>query len=227
MSSPAGIGRQARVYDAAMRQGAVTIAVVTCLLLAACDSSNSDADASTTTVAPATTAATTTTEPPAPSTKAPSTTVDTEAQLAAAEQAYLDAFDAYIAAARDPANPDLRAEIERLYTGPSLEFTISQLDGFVREGWVARPGDEPSRVIILLSPQFVPERSDFVELVACTVDGERFVEVGAAPDGSDALVSDEVAVNRLLVRLRSVDGSWRADSGETLAELSSPDECEP
>jgi hypothetical protein len=210
-----------------MRQGAVTIAVVTCLLLAACDSSNSDADASTTAVAPATTAATTTTEPPAPSTKAPSTTVDTEAQLAAAEQAYLDAFDAYIAAARDPANPDLRAEIERLYTGPNLEFTISQLDGFVEQNWVARPGDEPSRTMILLPPRFIPDRPEFVELVSCPIDTERFVEVGAAPDGSDALVTDEVTVRRTLVRLRFVDGGWKSDSGEVLAELNSPDECVP
>jgi hypothetical protein len=210
-----------------MRQGAVTIAVVTCLLLAACDSSNSDADASTTTVAPATTAATTTTEPPAPSTKAPSTTVDTEAQLAAAEQAYLDAFDAYIAAARDPANPDLRAEIERLYTGPNLEFTISQLDGFVEQNWVARPAEDPSRAVVLTSPVFLPDRTDIAELVTCELDSEIFVEPGAAPDGSDALVSDEVVVRRGLTRLELVDGQWKSRSGEVLAELQSFEECDP
>ena len=208
----------------------LSIVVASCLLLAACGGSGSDGDASTTTAtSPSTTAAavTTTTEAPATTTEAPATTIDTDTQLAAAEQAYLDAFDAYIAAARDPANPDLRAEIERLYTGPSLEFTISQLDGFVREGWAARPADEASNVIILLSPQFIPERSDFVELVACTFNSERFVEVGGAPDGSDSLVTDEVAINRLLVRLKLVDGTWRADSGETLAELSSAEQCAP
>jgi hypothetical protein len=210
-----------------MRQGAVTIAVVTCLLLAACSDSNSGADASTTTVAPATTAATTTTEPPAPSTEAPSTTVDTEAQLAAAEQAYLDAFDAYIAAARDPANPDLRAEIEHLYTGPNLEFTISQLDGFVEQNWVARPGDEPSRTVVLRTASFLPDLTTFVELVSCEVNGEIFVEVGGAPDGSDSLVTDEITVGRLVVRLQLVEGLWKVDSGETIAELASPEDCVP
>ena len=116
-----------------MRPSAIAIVVTSCLLLAACSSSGSDSDASTSTTAPTVTTVATTTEPPAPSTEAPSTTIDTDAQLAAAEQAYLDAFDAYIAAARDPSNPDLRAEIERLYTGPNLEVRpISQLDSFRR-----------------------------------------------------------------------------------------------
>ena len=209
---------------------AVTIAAASCLLLAACGDSGSDSDATTTTAAgPSTTTAvtTTTTAAPAETTEAPSTTIDEAAQLAAAEQAYLDAFDAYIAAARDPSNPDLRAEIERFHTGPNLEFTIDQLDGFVEQNWIARPGEEPSRTIILLPPQFLPDRTDFVELVACEIDGEVFVEPGAAPDGSDALVSDEVTVGRLLLRMAVVDGQWKSDSGETLAELSSPDECAP
>jgi hypothetical protein len=225
------------IYDAAMLGRATTIIAASCLLLAACDDSGSDSDASTTTTSPTTTtttttttteAATTTTEaPPVETTEAPSTTIDTEAQLAAAEQAYLDAFDAYIAAARDPANPDLRADIERLYTGPSLEFTMSQLDSFVERNWVAREGDEPSRTELLLPPQFLPDRADIVELVACEVNTERFVEVGGAPDGTDALVNDEVTVRRELVRLEFVDGQWRSRSGETLTELATSEDCAP
>ena len=229
MGHLAGIGRRPKVYDAAMRQGALAVVVASCVLLAACDGSSSDGDTSTTTSATSapTSVATTTEPPPALSTDAPTTTIDSEAQLAAAEQAYLDAFDAYIAAARDPSNPALRAEIERLHTGPNLEFTISQLDGFVGEGWVARPADPPSSTTILAAPQFLPDRTDLVELVACAVDTEQFVEPGGAPDGTDALVTDEVTVRRVLVRLLLIDGQWRSDSGEILAELSSPEECEP
>lgn len=217
------------IYDAAMLGRAAPIVAVCCLLLAACGGSGGDASttASPTTTTATTTTASTSTAPPVDTTEAPSTTVDTEAQLAAAEQAYLDAFDAYIAAARDPANPDLRAEIERLYTGPSLEFTLSQLDSFVDNNWVARPGDEPSRTELLLSPQFLPERADVVELVACEINTERFVEVGGAPDGSDSLVNDEVVVRRELVRLELIDKQWRSRSGETLAELVSPEDCTP
>ena len=209
------------------------IVVASCLLLAACNGSGGDSDASTTTATSPTTAVLTTTSgPTAPTTdvtttEVPDTTIDSDAQLAAAEQAYLDAFDAYIAAARDPANPDLRAEIERLYTGPNLEFTINQLDSFVEQNWVARPAEEPSRTIILLSPQFLPDRTDVVELVACPINTERFVEVGGAPDGSDALVTDEITVRRLLVRLKFIEGQWRSDSGERLADLATPEECDP
>ncbi len=217
-----------------MRRPAISIVVASCLLLASCSGSGSgsgsDGDASTTAASTtATTIATTTTEPPTPTTEPPTTTIDTDAQLAAAEEAYLDAFDAYIAAARDPSNPDLRAEIERLYTGPSLEFTISQLDGFVREGWVARPGNEqePSRAIILQDSSFFPDRPDIAELVSCEINSDVFVEPGAAPDGSDALVNDEMTVDRALIRLEYIDGLWRVRSGETLANLSAPEDCVP
>jgi hypothetical protein len=212
-----------------MKRGVVVV-VASCLLLAACDNSGSTSDATTTAAtavtSPPTTAVVTTTTTTT-TTEAPTTTVDDEAQFAAAEQAYFEAFDAYFAAARDPSNPDLRLEIERLYTGPSLEFTVSQLDAFVRENWVARPAEEPSRTLILLSPLYLPDRTDVVELVACEIDSEIFVEVGGAPDGSDALVTDEVTVSRLLVRLRFDEDGWKVNSGETLAELSSPDECQP
>ena len=208
---------------------AATIAAVSCVLLVACGDSGSDGDATTTTAGPSTTVAenTTTVAAPVETTDAPSTTVSEDEQLAAAEQAYLDAFDAYIAAARDPSNPELRADIERLYTGPNLEFTIDQLDGFVEQNWIARPGEEPSRTEILLPPQFLPDRSDFVELVACEIDSEIFVEPGAAPDGSDALVTDEVAVRRIVVRLKALDGQWKSDSGEVVAELTEMSECAP
>ena len=113
-----------------------------------------------------------------------------------------------------PLQPRPPRRIERLYTGPNLEFTISQLDGFVEQNWVARPAEEPSRTIILLSPQFLPDRTDVVELVVCPVNTERFVEVGGAPDGSDSLVTDEVTVLRGLVRMRLIDGQWKSNSGE-------------
>jgi len=127
----------------------MVIVVTSCLLLAGCDSSGFDNDSSTTTIPAPTTAVSTTTEPPAPSTDAPTTTIDTEAQLAAAAQAYLDAFDAYLAAASDPSNPDLRAEIERHYTGPNLESTVERLDRFVERGITSQEQpDNPSFAVV-------------------------------------------------------------------------------
>jgi len=211
-----------------MRQTAIAIVVASCLLLAACNSSGSGSGsgASTTIATPAPAPVATTTEPPATSTEVPTTTIDTEAQLAAAEQAYLDAFDAYIAAARDPSNPELRAEVERLYTGPNLESTVSRLDRFVQRGITSQeqPGS-PSFAVVQEGPSFSESDDELIELIACEVDAERLVEIGAAPDGGDALVSDEVVVERILVRSRLIDGVWKSESGELLDELSSPDEC--
>jgi hypothetical protein len=62
-------------------------------------------------------------------------------------------------------------------------------------------------------------------LVACLVDSERFVEPGGAPDGTDALVTDEVTVRRVLVRLRLLDSQWKSDSGAMLAGFLTLDEC--
>jgi hypothetical protein len=79
----------------------------------------------------------------------------------------------------------------------------------------------------LLPPQFLPDRSDFIELVNCEIDSEVFVEPGGAPDGSDALVSDDIVIRRGLTRLELVNGQWKSRSGEVLAELTSADDCEP
>jgi hypothetical protein len=215
------------VYDASMRDRSITVVgvVASCLLLVACGGSGGDASAST--AAASTTAVVVVTAPPASSTAAPTTTIDdTAAQLAAAEQAYLDAFDAYIAAARDPANPELRAEIERLYTGPNLELTTQLLDNLVRQNRISRPASDPSRTVIVAAPAFLPDRTDFAELVVCEVDTERYVEIGGAPDGSDALVTDAVTITRLLVRFENLGGEWKSNSGEVLAVLSASEDCD-
>ncbi len=122
--------------------------------------------------------------------------------------------------------PTFAAEIERLYTGPNLEFTIDQLDALVEQNWVAQPNsDEPSRSLILLSPQPVPDRPELVELVACEIDSQVFVEVGGAPDGSDELVDDQIVIRRILVRMEAVEGKWKSRSGEVLGEVGTAEDC--
>ncbi len=217
-------------------------AVVGALTLAATGCSGSS-DATETTVAPTiASTAPPATEPPdttaaptiasttaAPTTAAPTTTVDDEAAtLAAVEQAYFDAHAAYLAAARDPSNPELRAAIEGLFVGANLDLAISQLDGFLDSNYAARADEaNPSRTEILAGPALVPGRSDLTELVVCEIDTERYFEIGAAPDGGDALVTDEIVVTRLLVRYELVGTSWKSSSGEVLAKLNTAEECSP
>src|SRR6056297_2662952 len=149
-----------------MRGGGALVAgaVVGALMLAATGCS-SGSDAAETTVAPtavatdppATEPSDTATDPTvasttaAPTTAAPTTTLDDEAAtLAAVEQAYFDAHDAYLAAARDPSNPELRAEIERSHAGPNLIAATELLDSFVERNYLARPNDtDPSTAEVL------------------------------------------------------------------------------
>ncbi len=225
-----------------MRGGGALVAgaVVGALTLAATGCSG-NGDATEVTVAPtATSTAPPATEPPdttipptiasttaAPTTAAPTTTLDDEAAtLAAVEQAYFDAHAAYLAAARDPSNPELRAEIERLYTGPNLQRTTELLDSFMDRNYVARPNpSDPSSSQVLAPAQLVDESGARADIVVCEVNTEAFYEVGGAPDGGDALVTDEITVRRLIILFELSDGQWQSRSGERLADLSDPAEC--
>jgi hypothetical protein len=212
-------------YCCVMRK-AVAVAVFAAFVVGACSGSDEAASTGPTVAELATTVTepATTTEAPATSavvetTIAPTTTVDDQARLRAAEQAYIAAWEAYHAAILDPSDPDLRAEVERLFAGPNLEGFVDGLDGFVEAGVIARPHpDVPADVSILAHAKEVPGESDLIDLVGCEVNSEWYVEVGTAPDGSDAIVRDEIFVYRVLTRMRLIEGQWRSESGETLSE---------
>jgi len=100
------------------------------IFVAACSSANDTASTvPTTTPAPPTkvsqptssTEAVTTTTAATSTTIAPSTTISDEDRFRAAEQAFIESWKAYHAAILDPANPELRAELERLSTPDALE----------------------------------------------------------------------------------------------------------
>lgn len=191
------------------------------LTLAACSSSDESADTSQPLVLPSpattstTVAATTSTTSTIPETTVPPTTAaDDPARLEAAGDAYIASWEAYHAAILDPTNPDLRAEIERTNTEPALDFVISALDSFVASNYVARPNlDVPAQVSLLSDVLLVPGESDLVDVIACEINSEAYYEIGAAPDGSDALVRDEIFVVHQVVRIRLVDGQWKTQDG--------------
>jgi hypothetical protein len=219
-------------YSSAMRRSAVML-VLAALAVAACSGSDEAATTEpTTTSVPATTAAEPTTSTDAATTTvvettaAPPTTVDDEARLRAAEQAYIESWEAYHAAILDPSDPDLRAEVERTYMGGNLEVAVTALDGFVEADYVARANpDVPASVVIVESALFVPGETDRAELISCEINSEAYFEVGSAPDGGDALVRDEAVVLQLLVRIKLTDGVWKSESGEVLSRLSGDVEC--
>jgi hypothetical protein len=203
------------------------------LAVGACSGSDEAATTeATATSAPATTVAEPTTTTDAATTTvvettaAPPTTVDDEARLRAAEQAYIESWEAYHAAILDPSDPELRAEVERTYMGGNLEVAVMALDGFVEADYVARVNpDVPAQVSLLNPAMFVPGETDLVDLIACEINSEWYYEVGARPDGGDALVRDEVVAVRLLVRIRWANGAWKSESGEVVASDAGDEEC--
>ncbi|RLE25024.1 MAG: hypothetical protein DRJ50_03720, partial [Actinobacteria bacterium] len=150
-------------YSSAMRR-MVAVLVLAALAAGACSGSDESASTEpTVTSAPSTTVAEPTSTTDAATTTnveitaAPSTTVDDEARLRAAEDAYIASWEAYHAAILDPSDPDLRAEVERTYTGGNLEGVVDTLDGYVAAGYVARlHPDVPARTVVLSAPMPIP-----------------------------------------------------------------------
>lgn len=219
-------------YSSAMRRMAVMI-VLAALAAGACSGSDEGGStaptvtsARTTTAAEPTTTTDAVTTTSVETTAAPSTTVDDEARLRAAEEAYIASWEAYHAAILDPSDPELRAEVTRLFTGPNLELAVSALDDFKEAGYVARVNpDVPAEVSLLTSALFVPDETNLVDLIACEINSEWYFEVGSRPDGGDALVRDEVIAVRLLVRIRWDDGEWKSESGEIVDSGMEVDQC--
>jgi len=206
------------------------------ILVAACSSENETVSTGPTVIAePPTTvtqptstteAATTTTAAATSTTVAPSTTISDEDRFRAAEQAFVESWEAYHAAILDPANPELRAEIERLATPETYQITIDVLDGFVEGGIVARPHPSiPAEVSVISDVAFVPGKRDLVDFIVCEINSEFYFEVGTAPDGSDALFRDEVYAVNSLQRMVWDGESWRLHSGEVRSERVGVAEC--
>jgi len=220
-------------YCSAMRK-TVAVVVIASIFVAACSSANDNASTGpTTTPAPPTTAdqptssteAVTTTAATS-TTIAPSTTISDEDRFRAAEQAFIESWEAYHAAILDPANPELRAELERLATPGTFQIMVDVLDGFVEGGIVAKPHPSiPAEVSVVSDVLYVPGEQDLVDFVVCEINSEFYFEVGTAPDGSDALIRDEVYAVNLLQRMAWDGTSWRLHSGEVRSEKVGVAEC--
>jgi len=163
----------------------------------------------------------------APTTVSPTTTaLDDPERMRAAEEGYLAAWEAYHQAILDPADPILRAEVERTHTSGNLKGVNETLDSYLEAGIAARENlDVPATAYVVESAKLIPGEENRADLIVCEVNSEAYWEVGARPDGGDALVRDEVVVLRLLARVALVDGSWRSESGRLLERLPGAAEC--
>ncbi|NQY55698.1 MAG: hypothetical protein HRT86_04290, partial [Ilumatobacteraceae bacterium] len=143
------------------------------------------------------------------------------------EAAYFAAREAYLAAAQDPTNEELREGIAETYTGANLELTLKQLDELATTASFAEVDpDSPPSALFLEGPVLVESDAALADMVICEVNSERYLQrpAGAA---EPVVIRDEPVVVRVFVRLEFVDGAWKSQSGDVLARVSTEDECFP
>jgi hypothetical protein len=218
-----------KYHPSMARKGGALAAAAAMLLLAACSGNDGDATPATTPAPVATTAATpapTTTSAP-PTTQAPTTTIDPAQTLAAEVEAdLLEAFRLGREAWQDPFNQDKEQAALDRRLGVVRDDLAASLKDYRTRNYALRPNEVvPSSVTIEGSPEFPAASNDFAQVRVCEVNSWILVEVGAGPNGSDAIVNQDVIVTRSDVFMRNVDGVWKFEGGNEIREWQGLDEC--
>lgn len=216
----------------ARRGSAIVVALG---LLAAC-SSNGDASpaAETTSVPPtapsSTDAPTTTTGSASTSTiAAPPTTIDPADSLAAEVEAdFLEADRLGREASMDPFDRDKEVAALDRRLGVIRDNFAARLADYRTNNYAIRANDAiPASITVEVPALLVVDNGDVAEMQICEVDSWILVEVGAGPNGSDAIVDSEVVASRSVVFLRNSEEVWLYEGGAVVDEWEGATTCSP
>jgi hypothetical protein len=218
-----------KYHPSMARKGSVLVLASAMLTLAAC-SSDGDATPATTPTTPATVATTTvasTTTSTAPTTQAPTTTIDPAVALAAEVEAdFREADRLGREASMDPFDAEKEAAALERRLGVIAENLAARLAEWRDLNYALRENpDVPASITVETPATLVLEGGDVAEMQICEVDSWVIVEVGAGPNGSEAIVNDDVVASRATVFLRSVDGIWRYEGGNVIEEWEGETAC--
>jgi hypothetical protein len=204
------------------------LVVATLGVAAACSGSGDPAPETTmsTPTSPPTTDAPTTTSTP-PTTEAPTTTIDPNEALAAEVEAdLLEALRLGREAEQDPFNAEKEAAALDRRLGVIAENFAATLADYRERNLAIRPNDDvPATVTVEGEPTFVGAAGDFAEVQVCEVNSWVLVEVGAGPDGADAIVNPDTVATRSTLFMRRVDETWRFEGASRLAEWDGAESC--
>jgi hypothetical protein len=211
------------------RKGGVLAAAATLLLLAACSGSDGGAAPSTTSAPAATTAATpapTTTSAP-PTSQAPTTTIDPAQTLAAqVESDFREADRLGREASMDPFDAEKEAAALERRLGVIAENFAAKLAEWRDLNYALRENpDVPASLTVEIPATLVLEGGDVAEMQICEVDSWIVVEIGAGPNGSDAIVNDEIVSYRTTIFMRNGGGIWRIEGGNETGRWEGAVEC--
>ncbi len=164
------------------------------------------------------------TEPPPTSEVAPATTEQsTEALIAEIEADLNEGEQALFAAGADPANPELRAELERYMSGTALNTVNDFLDSLVADGFLARPSHDVFNSVTVFRIDSVggaPASEAVVEL--CRVDATVVYRPSST---GEIIINDEVAAGLSRSRVNLSQGTWRVDGGSRLDPSAATEPC--
>jgi hypothetical protein len=207
------------------------MAAVAALLVPAACSSNDDDTAETSVVRPAPSATDApTTVPPAttaPTTAAPTTTLDPAEELAAQVEAdFREADRLGREASMDPFDTAKEAAALERRLGVIRENFAAKLADWRERNYALRANpDLPASIEVEVPATLVLEGGDVAEMQICEVDSWVLVEVGAGPNGGDAVVNTETLSYRTMIFLRNVDEVWRVEGGNEIERWEGTPEC--
>lgn len=185
------------------------------------------------TVPPFTAPTTTTTAPPVdPSSTTTTTTLSPAAQtpvvtlvpLGPEEQAVVDAlYEArvvFVEAQLDPDAPGLDARLDATHArSGQARGIVEQFRAELREtGLQVRLSEELPWQLVVESVTFYADPYPNADVVACYIDTLVLLQLAAAPDGSDAILNDEIAASRGVFTLVPEEGRWQLWHAQSLSE---------
>jgi hypothetical protein len=213
------------------RRGSALAVAVTVLCLASCAGDDDPATAPTLppTAPPTTSRIPVTAEPtsPPPTTEAPTATTTPAQDLAAEVEAdLLEAFRLGREASMDPFNAGKEQAALDRRLGMIAQSLSNSLADLRSKNYAIRPNPNVTASVVVESPpRFVGAESRVAEVQICEVNSWLLVEVGAGPNGTDAVVDPDVVSSRATIFMRNVDDVWRFEGSDLIEEWFGAEEC--
>jgi hypothetical protein len=203
--------------------------VLAMVILVACstgDAAPAATQSSTPTTLPTEATSTTPSSTAATTTTSTSPTTEVEDRAAAVEADLLEAFRLGDEALQDPSDEQAEAAALDRRLGFIAERFAQTLAEYRTKNYAIRPNvDVPESVTVELPPTFLGADGEVAEVQICEINSWILVEVGAGPNGTDAVVNPDVIATRAMIFMRLIDGTWRFEGSNLIQEWFGADEC--
>jgi hypothetical protein len=111
-------------------------------------------------------------------------------------------------------------------TGFAREALQTKLEEYRERNFAIRPSPSVEASVTVEVPAVLAaEGGGVAQIQTCEIDSWIVVEVGAGPNGLDAVVEPTLYAYRTTVFLRSVGGAWRLEGGSELGRWIGVTEC--